>query len=497
MPMSSRRSAGGKVLQRMNTITPGPFDIRTASDSQTTIHKRNATLGSTKSHKRTSSNTSTKSMFQRPFTADPSKARQSSLNSIVGESRNTVFQPDTPPLSAGYMPFDFSSLRTEEPLSPFTPISAPGSAIEPLRQEHQSKTLPIGIDAVEEGCDNLHLRRPSEIPPRERSIERSMRPSISAVNRPLDEIGSTSSFKPSRKASQAKNEYHPELISGSADGDRTDPRLSNAPPVPLPGQGGTFDDTSIQHTSFESISSNTSSSSDIKSGSSRSSPPLSDISLSWTRPSDGQSMGQEWTSQASIQTHQLKDESSPARRVPPMSFSRPIYVTPLEPPRRVDPVPAALDSPTDPAVSNGRFTPTRTNSPLETMNNVQPANLTIPPIPQSSPKRPSLVRRSTPKSKGQCRGCGVQIVGKSVSSADGRLTGRYHKQCFVCQTCKGVFQTADFYVIENHPYCERHYHELNGSLCKCCDRGIEGQYLETELKQKFHPHCFTCQVSLG
>ncbi|KAI4124213.1 MAG: hypothetical protein LQ347_005819, partial [Umbilicaria vellea] len=28
---------------------------------------------------------------------------------------------------------------------------------------------------------------------------------------------------------------------------------------------------------------------------------------------------------------------------------------------------------------------------------------------------------------------------------------------------------------------------------QACDVGIEGQYLETELKQKFHPGCFTCQ----
>jgi hypothetical protein len=80
-----------------------------------------------------------------------------------------------------------------------------------------------------------------------------------------------------------------------------------------------------------------------------------------------------------------------------------------------------------------------------------------------------------------------------VSSADGRLTGRYHKQCFVCKTCEAPFQTADFYVMDNHPYCARHYHELNHSLCIKCDRGIEGQYLETEKRLKFHPHCFSCQ----
>ncbi|KAK4998123.1 hypothetical protein LTR66_002602 [Elasticomyces elasticus] len=84
------------------------------------------------------------------------------------------------------------------------------------------------------------------------------------------------------------------------------------------------------------------------------------------------------------------------------------------------------------------------------------------------------------------------ITGKSVKAADGRLTGRYHKQCFVCKACQSPFATADFYVIDNDPYCERHYHQLNRSLCQHCDRGIEGQYLETQKGQKFHPHCFIC-----
>lgn len=63
---------------------------------------------------------------------------------------------------------------------------------------------------------------------------------------------------------------------------------------------------------------------------------------------------------------------------------------------------------------------------------------------------------------------------------------------FVCKTCRSPFATADFYVINNDPYCEQHYHRLNDSLCTKCDRGIEGPYLETQPGQKFHPNCFTC-----
>ncbi|KAI1756398.1 hypothetical protein F4782DRAFT_331872 [Xylaria castorea] len=97
-----------------------------------------------------------------------------------------------------------------------------------------------------------------------------------------------------------------------------------------------------------------------------------------------------------------------------------------------------------------------------------------------------------PRSRGNCKACQEPITGKSISSADGRLTGRYHKACFVCATCKEPFSSATFYVHEDRPYCEQHYHKLNGSLCRSCNQGIEGQYLEDEVPQKYHPGCFRC-----
>lgn len=48
---------------------------------------------------------------------------------------------------------------------------------------------------------------------------------------------------------------------------------------------------------------------------------------------------------------------------------------------------------------------------------------TIPPVPTTRPKS------RYPASKHDCRGCGHVIKGKSVKAADGRLTGRYHKEC--------------------------------------------------------------------
>jgi hypothetical protein len=162
-----------------------------------------------------------------------------------------------------------------------------------------------------------------------------------------------------------------------------------------------------------------------------------------------------------------------------------------------------VDSPTDPAFQNGRLTPverlglhhTQTTPELPAQTPIQPAN-----NPEQDPKRrPMLRSKTTGSNKGQCRGCS-KIIGanqKSVSSADGRLTGRYHKECFACTTCHNAFATADFYVLRDQPYCAQHYHTLNGSLCGSCGHGIEGQYLEatrSEAKgiEKFHAKCFTC-----
>lgn len=196
--------------------------------------------------------------------------------------------------------------------------------------------------------------------------------------------------------------------------------------------------------------------------------------------------------------------------------------------------PEVLDSPTDPAFKNGRLSPLPNDHQSETShstnsspfiqqdsNSFKSHSHTDSQYSQShshsyshshshsqsqsqSQSQPKSFHSRTPTAtnKGRCRACQNFITGKSVSSADGRLTGRYHKACFVCRTCREPFQTADFYVFQDQPYCGYHYHEQNGSLCCACDSGIEGQYLQTEEPrrdriggcQKFHPDCFKCST---
>lgn len=44
------------------------------------------------------------------------------------------------------------------------------------------------------------------------------------------------------------------------------------------------------------------------------------------------------------------------------------------------------------------------------------------------------------------------------------------------------------------PYCQRHYHVVNDTICAWCDSGIEGECIENELRQKWHMHCLRCSM---
>ncbi|PWN54154.1 hypothetical protein IE53DRAFT_24152 [Violaceomyces palustris] len=93
----------------------------------------------------------------------------------------------------------------------------------------------------------------------------------------------------------------------------------------------------------------------------------------------------------------------------------------------------------------------------------------------------------------KCRKCGEAVEKGAVKASDGALKGIFHKPCFSCFTCNKAFEDGSFYVFKNEPYCARHYHKLNGSLCAGCGEGIEGGCRQTESGERFHPRCFTCE----
>ncbi|RAK95720.1 LIM domain-containing protein [Aspergillus ibericus CBS 121593] len=236
-----------------------------------------------------------------------------------------------------------------------------------------------------------------------------------------------------------------------------------------------------------SITSSDSSPSETRSGTSLSSLP-SEASMSRRKPSDQGRLG--------LVVEELQGAKKPEQGV----LDEAVVESPtaLEPPRMPETL-FSPDSPTDPAISQGSLSLVPEKIPRSPEEDQPPR----PPVRAATAPAP----RPAPRPKGPCRGCGEMILGKSVSSADGRLTGKYHRACFVCHHCRTPFQTADFYVLEDRPFCAQHYHERNGSLCQTCHTGIEGQYLETVERrgrgpadrQKFHPDCLkcrTCQIPL-
>ncbi|KAK9363818.1 hypothetical protein V1504DRAFT_444670 [Lipomyces starkeyi] len=128
----------------------------------------------------------------------------------------------------------------------------------------------------------------------------------------------------------------------------------------------------------------------------------------------------------------------------------------------------------------------------------------------------SLTKLSEAKvtDKAKCHGCGLPILGKSISSVDGRVPGKWHRDCFKCTACRSPFPTGEFYVLERMPYCARDYHLQNGSICAVCGEGVEGECLELEgatdeeddkrmteehdmaaeshCRQRVHTTCFRC-----
>lgn len=534
-PLSPKRRGGDDVLKRLDALSPGPFDTNNTGDIRNSGHKRTGTSSSREDFIRSPNSGSFGGHSPQSSNASSYHTRNTSLASLAGgpwRNKSTEIadvstmsavsdRPSTSDNHSGSLKMDHSETNQSRPV------------IGQLGRSQTSPVETVGMGSRQETSSISQRVDPS--PPQSRPTLHRPRPSVAAANRPLDEIGSMSSFKPSRSLGGRKDskptidtsESLPPVVTDT----RSDQRLQDAPPVPRPTRALDFGIGNPYHLSTESASSNDSSGSDVKTSSSRSSPPLSESPQRPKRKADTSKLDNLLSEfRLDLDTAPILEHPAPPRWASPPSFSRPLYSKPTETSPYRD---SATISPTSnthsltrdgdglqsfltPATStDGHLTPTYpaanqvvispssnpVASPDEDLSPVYPLNqgtLRAPPAsypPLPPPKAPLPRPRRTATKKGSCRGCGELIMGKSVSSADGRLTGRYHKPCFVCKTCKEPFQTADFYVMNNHPYCGRHYHQLNDSLCKSCDRGIEGQYLETELKQKFHPHCFTCQVS--
>ena len=549
--MRAPSSARDNVLQRMNSIAPGPFHTQ-GKGSAGAVVKRATKSSSNEGFVRPPSSGNDQLHESRPSTA-AGVTRNPSLSSIAGGPKSAIKhdRSQVPALPAN----DIKTGKEESLRRPQSQEENPTS--EKTLQEHRSSTFPL--DKAAQTKENLG--------PGTRTSAHRTKPSMSAAaTRPLDEIGSFSTFKPSRSLRSRgpspafSGTAPPQNLPSLSTNAREDQRLDKAPPVPNSTGAAQYGVGNPYHTPNDSISSNGSSGSEARTGSSRSSPPLNESPERDAQPrSRPEPLASDINARIDPDVDMAKPMVSPLLRSPPMSFSRPMYshpssISPLK--HQPEPIkhqqstrgepaplpPLKLQLPQFDRLPELQFDEPRPSSPLVPPEPSPADNVPSPNIPLQNgslllspaiplPPRTNLNSPSTPsthsrtpvspsrhphsiKDKGLCRGCSLPIKGKSVSSADGQLTGRYHKQCFICKTCKSPFQTSDFYVWGNEPYCKRDYHIVNGSVCGGCERGIEGEYLqvdgveegtEDETKDrkmegkggKWHVGCFVCSVCLS
>ncbi|KAI9812896.1 MAG: hypothetical protein M1827_004414 [Pycnora praestabilis] len=497
-PISPKVIGSKSILQRMNTIAPGPFGVALRKNGG--LEQPQDSAGG-QSHERTATSSSTKDVAKAPNSLNrqglfPPVLIPGSERPSVAMVSNDLASPkpsvdrDGMPLPVGPAP---PRPARPDQLATFV-LRHASMAEEPtknmLRQENRSQTFPIGNEGQSAGAGPTGPlpRRPSE----PASLPRLRRPTVKMVraqtfnDASIDKIDSGYMAGVDHPLPLESQNNNTRLLAarGGLGSEHVDKKPEDKSPLPNRRIRESEPSSNPHHTPTESVSSNESYGSDTRTTSSSSSPPLSNISgRPGRKPSNSTNINNLMSEiQSSMEALSPKKMPGPVDKGSTPSFSRPLYARPSQTHAQTAVLLEAPESPMDPAVQRGLLTP-----------QVLPQNKPPTALALQRPEVSDTQRRQITTKKGNCRGCGEPIKGRSVSSADGRLTGRYHKQCFVCKTCKEPFQTSDFYVINNDPYCERHYHRLNNSMCQTCDQGIEGHYLETEKKQKFHRHCFTCQ----
>ncbi|VVT57144.1 uncharacterized protein SAPINGB_P005556 [Magnusiomyces paraingens] len=158
---------------------------------------------------------------------------------------------------------------------------------------------------------------------------------------------------------------------------------------------------------------------------------------------------------------------------------------------------------------NGEPSSEHTNEPTPNIASIAPPTLAPPSHLASCATPTSSAPPIKHSKKGPCRGCGQVITGKSVSSRDGKLSGRWHRACFSCSGCgtqdfslplqvlsklssvESNSTETEFYILNDMPYCYLCYHTVNDSICTVCSLGVEGRCLD-DGHSRYHAACAVC-----
>lgn len=473
---------GAQVLNRMDKIATGPFGGR-SKQPQPTLPEVSITTGPSVASPKQFHNSKGREHFMRPPTSQSQRSGPSNPDALLGPAQQ-------PPLQDGQQ-----SMRPP-PWRPVRPAEAPDRFLERLQSETEPPPLLTTASRSQTFPEATKKRQPDPAP-----MFQSENPTVQIpFDQPQSEAGlDRPKYNPYGYEQSEVQSSNPPFGSsrprsrsfGSLTG-RIDRRRPRDPPVPLvPGMLRQESDKSLQSNGSHSTSDSSSSAYSMTSN------PRSQASsnTSWgggDRTTVGRSQ-----SDASSLSSSRRNRSGTNRSVASSKSSEP-SLRGSERPQPLFSRGEPPDSPIDPAIQFGlggrqhlNILSRRPSEPTSTSSS--PPRERTEPRGHSREPDISLPQR-TPTTRGPCHACQRQIVvgERSVKDSTGRLSGRYHKACFVCKTCSAPFLTGEFYVHNDSPYCARHWHECNGSLCRGCDNGIEGQYLETDRKEKYHTTCFRC-----
>ncbi|KAK0728492.1 hypothetical protein B0T26DRAFT_174055 [Lasiosphaeria miniovina] len=465
-PTNVAKKQASSLMDRANTIAPGPFD----SGRRPPLSGRTASAGDIWSERQGPSPNLSSSVGSLGSSKTPKAPRKNGYGGF-GPPQREELTPEPLGLPSRSATFPRSGDTLDPPMR--TP-SAPGPRPDRLRVPSDDSQDMDGRFLMTSERSRRPSRGPDTSrppPPRSAGIVRSSTPGALAINL-AEEFGSGNPYHaPSDSSSSSASGFsQPERRPSEASSRSSPPRSASSKWGRNPSDTSGLDNimSDLQSSMVEPdirvqvVSPPTRSASDTRGRP----PPLT------IRPPGGRGYDRRYDPRI-----------DPRNRQGVSPIDSPVVDTPST----ADP-PSAVDAPM--LIVGDDF------SPLPTA----PPRLTRSPEPMQdrsrfAPQGPLRSRSRDPSqpSRGACESCKEPIVGKSISSADGRLTGRYHKACFVCTDCRQSFPSSTFYVIENKPYCERDYHERNDSLCTTCDKGIEGQYLEDESAKKHHVGCFRCR----
>lgn len=413
-PRSPMTTGGANVLQRMNTIAPGPFDARRRKDSHEAPNKGLPALAPQPETQRTYETTRSEAYESnavsdieqpRPTTADKTFAAKLPTPSFTAispprnrEGKRVPQRPVRPEPLDGFL----ALLKKENEESTEEP-----SAV--LRPGTRSNTFPMSHETAEarDGPTPNFSRRPSETGLRPR------RPTLTNSSN-ASPFGSAGASQPAKMSNLSVD----------------------VPPVPL--LPGLQSQPHSVHAPSDSASSTSSTRSyDGSSFRSDLSPPVSASSSLSMLSTLGDSL-KDQDGNLLVPSPQVKSKQSQSRlRYGEGSLPSSPEASETDSPELLSgtgfanvtkQVPSA--SPSFPQhVQHSALPEVLPEFPaVPTTQGLQKPPARQPVAERSVSGRPSAKRPMT-ATKHHCRGCNEPITGKSVKAADGRLTGRYHKHC--------------------------------------------------------------------